>query len=157
MPMRVPNTIRLISITMAGTALCVMPRFTAVVYCAARMKKKVKPAMPNPPIITTQPSRARTCGQIASICRRKMKTRMARQLNQRSPIMVIGDISPTDRRAATVCPAHIHIAMVRVKCGLFQRRVSMDVPQHDLLVWLACHEWRPAGPDSMHPGSLEST
>ena len=89
------------------------------------MKKNVKPAMPNPPIINTQPIRVRTIGHTASICRRKMKTRMARQVNQRSPIMVMGDISPTDRRAAIVCPAHIHIAMVRVKCGLFQRRVTM--------------------------------
>ena len=27
----------------------------------------------------------------------------------------IGDISPTDRRAAMVWPAHIHIAMISVK------------------------------------------
>ena len=40
---------------------------------------------------------------------------MARHANQRSPIITIGDISPTERRAAMVWPAHIHIAMISVK------------------------------------------
>ena len=44
--------------------------------------------------------------------------------NQRSPIITIGDISPTERRAAMVWPAHISVANVSMTCGLFQRRIK---------------------------------
>ena len=50
--------------------------------------------------------------------------RMARHANQRSPIITIGDISPTERRAAMVWPAHISVANVSMTCGLFQRRIK---------------------------------
>jgi hypothetical protein len=45
---------------------------------------------------------------------------MVTQVSQRSPIINIGDTSPTDRRATIVCPAHIIDAIAKEKCALFQ-------------------------------------
>ena len=113
-----------------------IPRLVALVYCAAKMKKMVKPARNTPPIQASQEMFWLMPGHSFLMSRPQKNNNITRQRIHLSAIISIGETSPTEARATIVWPPHIIAAIKRANEGLAQKREKSEVENRVKLLCL---------------------